>query len=221
MNLFEHLKNTTQNAWQGYIRHPFVQQLEQGTLPKQAFQFYLKQDYLFLLNFGRAWALAAFKADTLDQLRGASHTLDVIINTEIKLHVQYCKDWGISEKEAQQVAEHPSNVAYTRFALDCGQRGDLLNLYAAMSPCVMGYGEIGKQLEKSKNSNPYQSWIEMYASDDFQSLCTHHAQGMQVIAEQKGVTSPQDPRFAQLAEQFETSTIMEQAFWQMGLDQLT
>lgn len=48
--------------WFAYVRHPFVESLGDGSLPHRAFLNYLKQDYLFLVNFARAWALAVVKS---------------------------------------------------------------------------------------------------------------------------------------------------------------
>ena len=54
-----------------YVEHPFVQGLGDGTLPEAAFRHYLVQDYLFLIQFARAYGLAAYKADTLAEIRAA------------------------------------------------------------------------------------------------------------------------------------------------------
>ena len=45
-------------AWPAYTGHAFVRGLGDGTLPREAFLHYLKQDYIFLFHFARAWALA-------------------------------------------------------------------------------------------------------------------------------------------------------------------
>ena len=56
-------------AWQDYTHHAFVEGMRDGTLPPEAFLRYLVQDYLFLVHFSRAWALAVTKAETLDEMR--------------------------------------------------------------------------------------------------------------------------------------------------------
>ncbi|MEL7401254.1 MAG: thiaminase II, partial [Pseudomonadota bacterium] len=96
---FEDLKKSCQNEWQAYIEHGFVQQLGNATLAPEAFQHYLKQDYLFLIQFARAFALAAYKSPTLSDLRQAKEGLQAIVGVELDLHVSYCKEWGISEQE--------------------------------------------------------------------------------------------------------------------------
>ncbi len=61
-------------------------------------------------------------------------------------------------------------VAYTRFVLDCGAAGDILDLYAALAPCVLGYAEIGPALAaRPVPGNPYAAWIATYAGPDYQA----------------------------------------------------
>ena len=72
--LFETLKAACAWEWERYIRHDFVRKLGLGTLPEPAFRHYLQQDYLFLLHFARAYALAGYKAETLADMRAAAAT---------------------------------------------------------------------------------------------------------------------------------------------------
>ena len=57
---FEDLRKSCQTEWRDYIEHSFVKQLGDASLAPEAFQHYLKQDYLFLIQFARAFALAAY-----------------------------------------------------------------------------------------------------------------------------------------------------------------
>ena len=52
----------------------------------------------------------------------------------------------ISPDDIETAREHQATVAYTRFVLDCGAAGDLLDLHVALAPCVIGYAEIGRSL---------------------------------------------------------------------------
>ena len=83
--------------WTAYTRHPFVERLRDGSLPRAAFLDYLVQDYLFLFHFARAWALAAAKAETLAEMRIAARTVDALVNEEMRLHVEVCAAAGIDE----------------------------------------------------------------------------------------------------------------------------
>ncbi|HJM93087.1 MAG: thiaminase II [Alphaproteobacteria bacterium] len=216
-NLFERLKGACPNDWRAYTGHNFVRQLAAGSLAEASFRHYLGQDYLFLIHFARAYALAAYKATSLSEMRGAVASVDGILNTEMALHVEYCRGWGLDEAAMTALPEANATMAYTRFVLECGMAGDSLDLYAALAPCVIGYGEIGTTLAADPGTvmagNPYASWIEMYASDDYQGV----AQGALAQLDSLGEQRLTSARFEALARTFRQATRLEADFWQMGL----
>ena len=57
--------------WTTYIGHPFVKGLSDGTLPEASFHHYLIQDYIFLVHFTRAWAMAVVKSESLEEIKEA------------------------------------------------------------------------------------------------------------------------------------------------------
>src|SRR5690554_6187067 len=118
---FERLKQSCAAEWRAYCEHEFVRQLGAGTLPMEAFQHYLKQDYLFLVHFGRAWGLAVYKSRDIGQLRQSLDSLKAIIDVELDLHVKYCGEWGISESQLAQLEESRATLAYTRYVLETGR----------------------------------------------------------------------------------------------------
>ncbi|MFO7993441.1 MAG: thiaminase II [Marinobacter sp.] len=216
---FEDLKTSCQEEWRAYIEHSFVKQLGDASLAPEAFQHYLKQDYLFLIQFARAYALAAYKSPTLSDLRQAKEGLQAIIDVELDLHISYCKEWGISEEELAKLPEARATLAYTRYVLDTGNRGDLLDLHVALSPCMVGYGEIANWLNKRAETvrgahNPYDAWIAMYESDEFQDAMQTE---IQWLNDRLADVTPS--RFTQLTRIFSDATRLEIDFWEMGLKQ--
>ncbi len=216
---FEDLKKSCQSEWRAYIEHCFVQQLGDASLAPEAFQHYLKQDYLFLIQFARAFALAAYKSPTLSDLKQAKEGLQAILDVELDLHIRYCKEWGISEEELASLPEARATLAYTRYVLDTGNRGDLLDLHVALSPCMVGYGEIANWLSAREQTirgerNPYDAWIAMYESDEFQEAMQAE---IRWLDERLADVSP--ARFQQLTRIFSDATRLEIDFWEMGLKQ--
>lgn len=217
MDVFERLKQAAAADWQSYVGHEFVRQLGAGTLPEVAFRAYLVQDYLFLIQFSRAWALAAYKSRTIPEIRAAQAGLSGILD-ETELHVRLCGRWGLSPEQLHSVPEHQATVAYTRFVLDCGAAGDLLDLHVALAPCVIGYAEIGKALAPNGvaalGDHPYREWIGEYAGDAFQQL----AVGSRKLLDDLAARSMTERRFGELAALFGKASRLEADFWQMGLD---
>jgi thiaminase/transcriptional activator TenA len=192
--------------------------LATGDLPEACFRHYLVQDYLFLVHFARAYGLAAFKADTLDDIRAAAAGLTAMVGEEMELHVAYCAGWGLTETQMAAAEEAGATMAYTRYALEKGLSGDLLDLQVALAPCVVGYAEIGKRLidEPSTvlDNNPYRSWIEMYAGDDYQAVAEAHKRQLDTLMARRGGPG----RLPSLIGIFGQATRLEAAFWEMGLN---
>jgi thiaminase/transcriptional activator TenA len=192
--------------------------MEAGTLPEAAFRVYLEQDYLFLIQFARANALAVYKSRTLDDMRAAHGALEAILG-EMHLHVRLCARWGLSPADLEAAPEHSATVAYTRFVLDCGASGDLLDLHTALAPCVVGYAEIGRRLAPALEAwpdHPYREWIGEYAGAGYQAAARDAIAHLDRLAA-RALT---EDRFAELVALFAQASRLEAEFWQMALETL-
>lgn len=215
--LFERLKTVCAEDWQAYVQHDFVKRLGDGSLPEANFRHYLVQDYLFLIQFARAYALAAYKAASLKEMREAAAAMAAILD-ETNLHIEFCAGWGLSADDIGQARETATTIAYTRYVLDCGVKGDALDLHVAVASCVIGYAEIGRALISDPatrmDGNPYGAWIEEYAGKAYQAVA-HKAEAR---LDKLGDGKVTDERFAELAEIFSQVTKLETRFWDMGLN---
>jgi thiaminase/transcriptional activator TenA len=217
-SFFAALRDANRDDWESYTNHPFVRRLADGTLPEAAFRHYLVQDYLFLIQFARAYGLAAYKSDNLEEIRSATEGLKAIIDVEIGLHVSYCEEWGLPLRTLESAGADRATVAYTRYVLDRGMTGDLLDLRVALAPCIVGYGAIGAHLAADSatklHDNPYAGWIAMYAGEEYQRVAETEMRTLDDLAAKRGGAA----RFEALAAVFRTATQLETAFWQMGLE---
>ncbi len=212
------------DVWQAYTHHTFVEGLRDGSLPRESFIKYLIQDYVFLVHFSRAWALAIVKAETLDEMKLASSTVNALINMEMQHHVNVCATQGIDEQTLFDALEEPENLAYTRYVLDAGNSGDLADLLAALAPCIFGYGEIGLRLKQGLSDNsvmtkaPYAEWIESYANEEYQQVCRQSGALIDSALRRRiGEDFQASPRWQRLSERFITATRLEVGFWDMSL----
>ncbi len=216
MSYFEDLKRGAQAEWRAYTEHPFTAGLADGTLPEAAFRHYLVQDYLFLIEFARAYALAVYKAPDLADMRAASAGLSAILDVEMDLHVKLCRGWGLSPDDLERAPAAPEMLAYTRYVLDTGMRGDLLALKVALSPCVIGYAEIAKRLAgldgALDDDNPYAVWIAEYSGDAYQAVAADASDHLDRLAG-RYLT---DARAEELLAIFREATRLEADFWEMG-----
>ena len=216
--LFGRLCGASESQWNAYCDHPFVHQINNGTLPEKCFRHYLEQDYLFLIHFSRAWALAVYKSETLADMRAAATSLNATLNYEMQVHVKYCQGWGLKEEDMQKIEESRANMAYTRYVLDRGLSGDILDLHVALAPCIMGYAVIGKRLMDhpaiALPTNPYKDWIKSYGAQEYQAVALAAIEQLDRLAE----TYMGPGRFDSLSKTFRQATSLEIGFWDMGLN---
>lgn len=218
VDIFDRLKAAAATDWASYVEHDFVRQMGDGSLPEAAFRSYLVQDYLFLIQFARAYALATYKSRSLADMRAAKAGLAAILDLEMDLHVRLCGRWGLSPAQLEAAPEHRATVAYTRFVLDCGVSGDLLDLHVALAPCVVGYAEIAARLARelgpALDNHPYRDWIGEYAGQAYQQVARDARRHLDALA----ARAMTDARFGELTALFGQASRLEADFWQMGLD---
>ncbi len=219
MSLLERLKQAAAADWNAYVDHAFVRGLGDGSLPADCFRHYLVQDYLFLIQFARAHALAACKSRSLSDMRAAKDGLAAIVDVEMHLHLRLCERWGLSAADVEATPEHAATVAYTRWVLDIGMSGDLLDLQVALTPCTLGYAEIGRRLAPAGAAalapdHPYREWIAEYAGDAFQAVAAGANAWLDDLHRRYGSQA----RFPELVAIFAKAARLEAGFWQMGLD---
>ncbi len=209
--LYKQLRDDCKNVWESYVNHPFVQQLANQTLPKTQFLNWMVQDYFYLIQYARAYALLAYKAHTIPQMQSASTILHGLLHEEMALHRAILESAGIDLTTATESLE---TLAYSRYIIDRAQSGDILDLVVTLAPCLAGYGEIGLRLVANTplENHPYRDWIETYSSPAYHSLIHEGLAQLESLAETHGATA----RYPMLLRQFRQSVQLETAFWNAG-----
>ncbi|KAF9893880.1 DNA-directed DNA polymerase alpha catalytic subunit pol1 [Aspergillus nanangensis] len=202
-------------VWKRFTGHEFVLGLGNGALPLERFKEYLVQDYLYLIQFARSNALAAYKAKDMESI-AASSNIVLHIQRETALHLDYCASFGLSKEQMENCPETIACTAYSRYILDVGQSEDWLALQMALAPCLIGYGAIAQRLHGEKGTlregNPYYKWIENYVADDYTEAVRL---GSELLETHMRNVSPS--RMEELIKIFIRATELEISFWDMGM----
>lgn len=211
--LFERVKP----IWEQNHQHPFVQGMGNGTLDKEKFRFYMVQDYLYLIDYAKLFALGAVKANDIKTMGEFAKLLDSTLNVEMGLHRQYAEQFGISNEELEAAKPSPITLAYNHYMLSVAQNGTLAELVSALLPCMWSYWEIGKDLSKVEGAIDhefYGEWIKMYSSDEFGQLSIWLIGLMNEIAEGKSEAEKE-----KLIEIFLNTSRFEYMFWDMAYNE--
>lgn len=199
--------------WEAQHRHPFVRGIGDGTLDPDRFGFWLRQDWLYLIDYSRLFAAGALRAPDLAAMTAFAELMRGIMVTEMDLHRSYVAGFGITEADLERETKAPTTQGYTDFLLRVATTGDYAELLGALLPCLWGYNEIGLRLAEQSMPDDarYRAWIEMYASEEFTRLATW---GRELTDE--ACDSLPETALKRVEEAFVTSSRYELAFWEMA-----
>lgn len=170
MKTTEILLERTKQIWDNYNEHPFVKGIEDGSLDKEKFKFYIVQDYLYLEEFAKAFALGVVKTKSLKTANLFAKYIPVM-NGELDVHDGFLKDFGVTEEEIKNTKRSLLNLSYTSYMLRVSYEGGEGEILAAILSCAYSYEVIAKKMiERSPecvNHPFYGHWIKGYASEEY------------------------------------------------------
>jgi thiaminase (transcriptional activator TenA) len=169
MTFTDDLRTAADGVWQAQHDHPMVRAIGDGTVDLERFGRWVRQDYLFLVEYCRLFALAAARAPDLPTLVGFADLLRSTATTEMDLHRSYAAQFGIDRRRLEAEEMAPVTRAYTDFLLRTAAVGDFSELAAALLPCMWGYSELGQRLaDRGRPAEPRcAAWIDAYADPEF------------------------------------------------------
>jgi thiaminase (transcriptional activator TenA) len=209
----ERLRNKANHIWQAQHCHPFVRGIADGTLSLERFKFWVRQDYVFLIDYARLLALAMARSPDLPTMTRFAKLVTATLDTEMSLHRAYAAEFGISSEELEGELPAPKTGAYTNFLLRVAALGDFAGLVAALLPCLWGFSEIGRRLARQpRPADPrYAKWIDMYASAEFAELAEWCRGLLDRLCERLPECDLQ-----KVEDAFLTSSRHEWQFWEMA-----
>jgi len=209
----ERLRQKAACIWEAQHQHPFVQGIGDGTLSVDRFKFWVRQDYIFLIEYSRLLALAAARSPDLETMVRFATLLKETVDTEMNLHRCYAAEFGINAEELGRESPAAATQAYTDFLLRVAATGDFAELAAALLPCMWAFSEIGQRLaaQPAPSDQRYAKWIAMYSSKEFAEL----AQWCRDLLDRLAAGLPQR-ELQKLETAFLTSSRYEWQFWEMA-----
>ena len=210
MTFTEELADVGDPIWDAIVDHPMVEQLGAGTLDESAFRYWVRQDYVYLVEYARVFALGAAHAPDLARMGTFAELLDSTINTEMDLHREYAADFGITEVELEATEASPTTRAYTDFLVRTAATGTVGDFVAALLPCMWGFNETAERLDARgrPDHEGYAEWIATYAGAEFSELTTWCKELMDDVA-----ADAPDAERDRYRDIFRTSARYEYRFW--------
>ncbi len=172
MSFTEQLSTELDPIWEAINTHPMVKGIGDGSLDPAPFRYWVRQDYVYLIDYARVFALGAANTPALAQMSTFATLLEETINTEMELHREYAAEFGIDCDALEETTASPTTRAYTDFLVRTAATGTFGDTLAALLPCMWGFNQTGKNLAEIglPDHDQYRAWIEMYAGEEFTEL---------------------------------------------------
>ncbi len=215
MKLTEVLYDSVKEIWETYHSHPFVTGIGDGTLPIEKFRFYMLQDYLYLYDYARVFAMGIVKAKETSMIRKFADCVNETLGGEMDIHQDYMERLGITEEEVGRVEKSLANTSYTSYMLDVAARGDELDILVAILSCAWSYAQIGNALYRQNpdavNHPFYGEWVTGYISEEYQTMNNELLYLVDLFGESISVK-----RVKELVNIFVNCSRYEKMFWDMA-----
>ncbi len=213
MSFSAHLRRVAGPIWQAQHDHPLVRGIGDGTLDPGRFAFWLRQDYLFLIDYARLFAAAIVRAPDLAGMTSFAGLLHEILTREMNLHRSYVEGFAITLEELERETKAPTTQGYCDFLLRTAMTGEYPELLGALLPCIWGYGEVGIELMRRgmPQDARYVRWIETYADPEFAELVAW----CRDLTDEACRGMPQS-MLDRVEKAFVTASRYELAFWEMA-----
>ena len=209
----EELRRDLDSVWERIFSHPFLKEVQAGSLPLEKFRYYVIQDYHYLEGFGRSVSIALSKGPDTETLRKLARRVTTPI--ERPLHARMFELLEIEQEEVDRVGPSPTNLAYVNHMITTAASGGVGEAAAALLPCPWSYHELGNRL--SLPDHPvYNAWVEAYHSGILEESTAAWRDLVDTFAEEGGPTVRESMRQA-----FLTSSRYEYLFWTMAYNMET
>jgi thiaminase/transcriptional activator TenA len=214
MKVTEKLFKATEKIWDKYYRHPFVEGIRDGNLDKEKFRYYIIQDYLYLIDYARVFALGAAKSPDVDTMKIFAHECASILDEEMSIHDGYMGSLGITEEELlMPMAEE--NASYTAYMLRVAYEYGVAANCASILACAYSYEVLAKRMMADRpecvDDPLFGEWIRGYGSEEYAAGNRELIRLTNDLTEGIG-----DEEYRRLEEIFVACSRFEKGFWDMA-----
>lgn len=167
MNTVDKLLTAAAEIWKSYNEHPFVLGIQNGTLDKEKFRYYMIQDYLYLEDYAKTFAVGVAKAKSL-KIANLFAKYIPVMNGELNVHDGYLARLGVTQEEIDSTSRSLDNLSYTSYMLRVAYEEGEAEILAAILSCAYSYEFIAKNIVKNNPASIYDAfygdWIRGYIS---------------------------------------------------------
>ena len=220
MSTVERLLKATEDIWAGYHDKPFVRGLKDGTLDVKKFRRYIIQDYWYLMDYTKVFAVGVAKSKSVEVMKLFAKYIQAILDGEVNVHNGYMADFGITQEELDRTPIAQDNRSYTAYMLSVAYKGGEAEVLTAIFSCAYSYEVIARRIVAEHPDAPnhplYGRWVRGYITDRYT--------GNNVILKdmlERLTADYTEAQLRELEEIFTACSRYEASFWDMAWEERT
>lgn len=190
--------------------------IQNGTLEKEKFRYYIMQDFLYLKDYAKTFAIGVAKAKSV-KMSNLFAKYIAVVNGELDVHSGYMGRFQVTQEEIDNMKPSLDNLSYTSYMLRVAYEEGESEILTAILSCAYSYEVIAKRIVEnnpnSVNDSFYADWIKGYASEDY-------AVGNAVLLDTLNELTEHytEEQLDHLIDIFVVCSRYELAFWDMSWD---
>lgn len=214
MKTTDRLLAAVKSIWNEYNQHPFVLGIQDGSLDRTKFRYYIIQDYLYLEDYAKTFAVGVAKAKSLKTANLFAKYI-AVMNGELDVHTGYLARLGVTKEEIDSTPRSLDNLSYTSYMLRVSYEEGEAEILTAILSCAYSYEVIAKNIVRNNpasiNDDFYGDWIKGYSSDGYAEENIVLLDEINRLAE-----NYTEPQLLHLIDIFIACSRYELAFWEMS-----
>lgn len=214
-NTMARLLKAAEDIWARYYEHPFVLGIQDGTLDREKFRYYMIQDYLYLEDYAKTFALGVAKAGSLETTRLFAGYINALTGSEMDIHRGYMGKLAVTQEELDGTRRSLNNLSYTSYMLRVAYEEGETEILAAALACAYSYEVIAKKIVERNPSavehDFYGDWVKGYLSEQYAKENVILFDTLERLTEDYT-----EKQMAHLTEIFVVCSRYELAFWDMA-----
>lgn len=218
MSTVERLLKATEDIWAGYHEKPFVRGLRDGTLDVKKFRRYIIQDYWYLMDYTKVFAVGVAKSNSVEVMKLFAKYIQAILDGEVNVHNGYMGMFGITQEELDHTPIALDNRSYTAYMLSVAYKGGEAEVLTAILSCAYSYEVIARRIVEERPDAPdhplYGRWVRGYITERYT--------GNNVILKdmlERLTADYTEAQLRNLEDIFAACSRYESAFWDMAWEE--
>ena len=198
--------------WDKASELKYVIDLYQGTLKEEALLNYIIEDSIYLFYYAKIFAYAITNCTNISEIKFFYSMMGFVNENEVNLRNEILIRNNINPNDVIKYEPRSVNKRYIDHLLHYAKNGNIIEIVAALLPCILSYNYIFNKLKKEypKLNTQYDELTNEYLDSEYEKGCKEWIQFANEYYDNLSELEKKN-----CLEIFHISSELEYEFWEM------